>query len=179
VVRLTTFQQRRHDGTSTTLKRESYDRGDSSAILLYNAEARTVLLTRQFRYPAYEHGHEDGMLLEAAAGSVEPGEDPADTIRRETSEELGVEIGVPEHLFGAYLSPGALTEHQDFYAASYAPATRTGPGGGLAEEGEDIEVLELAFDDALAMIDDGRVVDAKTIILLQWAALSGPFRAPG
>jgi nudix-type nucleoside diphosphatase (YffH/AdpP family) len=175
VLRLTTFEQRRRDGHSQTRQRETYDRGNGSSILLYDRERRTVLLTRQFRYPPYVNGHPDGMLIEVVAGQIDPGEDPAETIRRESGEELGVEIGELEHLFHAFLSPGAATERQDFFAAPYTPASRTGPGGGLPEEGEDIEAVELPFDEALAMIEDGSIVDAKTIILLQWAALSGPF----
>ena len=175
VLRLTTFDQHRRDGSWQTRQRESYDRGNGAVILPYDPSRGTVLLTRQFRFPAYANGHPDGMLIEAAAGMIDEGEDAAATIRRETEEELGVELGQLDHLFHAFLSPGAVTERQDFFAAPYTPRSRTGDGGGLPDEGEDIEVLELAFDDALAMIDDGAIVDAKTIVLLQWAALRGPF----
>jgi nudix-type nucleoside diphosphatase (YffH/AdpP family) len=175
VLRLTTFDQHRRDGRWQTRTRETYDRGDGAVILPFDVARRTVLLTRQFRYPAYANGHPDGMLIEAAAGQIDPGEDAAATIRRETEEELGVELGELQHLFHAFASPGAVTERQDFFAAPYTPASRTGKGGGLPEEGEDIEVLELAFDDALEMTLNGGIVDTKTIALLQWAALRGPF----
>ncbi len=175
VLRLTTFDQQRRDGRWQTRTRETYDRGNGAVILPYDRERRTVLLTKQFRYPAYANGHPDGMLIEAAAGQIDEGEDAASTIRRETEEELGVELGELEHLFYAFVSPGAATERQDFFAAPYGPASRTGDGGGLPEEGEDIEVLELPFGDALEMTMNGAIVDTKTIALLQWAALRGPF----
>lgn len=177
ILRLTTFEQHRRDGSWQTRTRETYDRGNGAVILPFDTERRTVLLTRQFRYPAYVNGHPDGLLIEAAAGQIDPGEDAATAIRRETEEELGVVLGEMEHLFSTFVSPGAATERQDFFAAPYTPASRTGEGGGLPEEGEDIEVLELGFAKALELTRDGGIVDAKTIILLQWAALDGPFAA--
>jgi nudix-type nucleoside diphosphatase (YffH/AdpP family) len=175
VLRLTTFDQHRRDGSWQTRSRETYDRGNGAVILPYDVNRRTVLLTRQFRYAAYANGHPDGMLIEAAAGQIDPGEDAATTMRRETQEELGVTLGEMKHLFFAFVSPGAATERQDYFAAPYTPASRTGEGGGLPEEGEDITVLELGFAEALAMTRGGAIVDAKTIVLLQWAALDGPF----
>jgi nudix-type nucleoside diphosphatase (YffH/AdpP family) len=176
VLRRTTFDYRRDDGRWTTEQRETYDRGNGATVLLYSLEAATVLLTRQFRYPVYVNGHDDGMLIEAAAGLLD--EDDAETaIRREAEEETGVRIGELEHVFDVYTSPGSVTERLHCYAAPYDPSKR-GEGGGIAEEGEDIEVLELSFTDALKMIDTGEIADAKTIMLLQWAALRGPFR-PG
>ena len=175
VLRRTTFDYRHRDGRWTREQRETYDRGDGATILLYDADRRTVLLTRQFRYPAYVNGHPDGMLVETAAGLLDD-DDPASAIRREAGEELGVTVGELEHVFGVWMSPGSVTERLHFYAAPYTAADRTGPGGGVAEEGEDIEIVELDFDDALKGIADGRIADAKTIMLLQWAALHGPFR---
>jgi len=177
VLRRTTFDYRHDDGRWTREQRETYDRGDGATILLYDPDRRTVLLTRQFRYPVYVNGHPDGMFVEAAAGLLDD-DDPADAIRREAAEELGVEVGELQHVFGAWMSPGSITERLHFYAAAYSPASRTAEGGGVADEGEDIETVELPFDEALARIADGRIADAKTIMLLQWAALSGPFRAP-
>jgi nudix-type nucleoside diphosphatase (YffH/AdpP family) len=174
VLRRTTFDYLRADGTSEIQQRETYDRGNGATILLYDADRRTVLLTRQFRYPAYVNDHPDGMLIEAAAGLLDD-DDPETAIRREASEELGVAVGPLEHIYDAYMSPGSVTERVHFYAASYRPTDRTGAGGGVEAEGEYIEVLELDFDDALAMIADGRIVDGKTIMLLQWAGLRGPF----
>jgi nudix-type nucleoside diphosphatase (YffH/AdpP family) len=128
----------------------------------------------------YVNGHPDGMLAETAAGLLDPRDDgdPAAAIRREAAEELGVEVGELEHVFDVWMSPGSVTERLHFYAAPYTPADRTGAGGGLPEDGEDIEVLELPFDEALEQIHTGGIADAKTIMLLQWAALRGPFRSP-
>jgi nudix-type nucleoside diphosphatase (YffH/AdpP family) len=174
VLRRTTFDLRRRDGRWVTQQRETYDRGNGAVLLLHDVERRRVLLTRQFRYPAYVNGHPDGLLVEAAAGLLD-GDQPEVAIRREAAEELGVVVGELEHVVDLYMSPGSVTERLHFYAASYTAADRTGAGGGLEEEGEDIEVVELGFDEALAMTADGRICDAKTVLLLQWAALRGPF----
>lgn len=176
VLRRNTFDYRHRDGHWESQQRETYDRGNGATILLYDPERRTVLLTRQFRYPAYVNGHPDGMLVETAAGLLDD-DDPETAIRREASEELGVEVGALQHVFDVYMSPGSVTERVHFYAAPYQPEDRTGSGGGLLDEGEDIEVLELPFGDALQMVRDGRIADGKTIMLLQWAALSGPFES--
>ena len=178
VLRRTTFDYRRRSGRWVTEQRETYDRGNGATILVYDAERGTVLLTRQFRYPVYVNGHPDGMLIETAAGLLDD-DDPETAIRREASEELGVDLGAVEHVFDVFMSPGSVTECVHFYAAPYTAADRTGDGGGLAEDGEDIEVLELPFAEALAMTRDGRIADGKTIMLLQWAALFGPFAGMG
>ena len=174
VLRRTTYDYRRRNGQWTTEQRETYDRGNGAVILPYDRTRGTVLLTRQFRYPVYVNGHPDGQFVEAAAGLLDA-DDPETAIRREAAEELGVRIGELEHVLDAYMSPGSVTERIHFYAAPYTPADRVADGGGLPEDGEDIEVLELPFADALAMVTDGRIADAKTIMLLQWAALTGPF----
>ncbi|WP_206795065.1 NUDIX domain-containing protein [Amycolatopsis sp. MtRt-6] len=174
VLRRTTFDYRHNDGRWTTEQRETYDRGNGATVLLYDVEGGTVLLTRQFRYPVYVNDHPDGMFVETAAGLLDA-DDPETAIRREAEEETGVRIGTLEHVFDVYTSPGSVTERLHCYAAPYDPADR-GAGGGLAEEGEDIEVLELPFAKALEMIGTGEIADAKTIMLLQWAALHGPFR---
>jgi nudix-type nucleoside diphosphatase (YffH/AdpP family) len=177
VLRRTTLDRRRRsDGEWVTEQRETYDRGNGATMLVYDVERRTVLLTRQFRYPVYVNGHPDGLLIEAAAGLLDD-DAPEVAVRREVEEELGVAVGEVQHVFDVFMSPGSVTERLHFYAAPYRPHDRTTAGGGLEEEGEDIEVLELPFDEALAMIDDGRIADAKTIMLLQWAALRGPFRS--
>jgi nudix-type nucleoside diphosphatase (YffH/AdpP family) len=178
VLRRTTFDYQHQDGHWSTEARETYDRGNGATILLYDIERRTVLLSRQFRYPVYVNGHPDGMLIETPAGLLD--EDDAETaVRRETLEEVGVDVGELTHVFEVFMSPGSVTERLHFYAAAYSAANMAGPGGGLVDDGEDIEVLELAFDDALAMTLDGQICDAKTILLLQWAALHGPFRSVG
>ncbi len=176
VLRRTTFDQRHRDGRWTTEQRETYDRGNGATLLLYDTARRTVLLTRQFRYPVYVNGHPDGMLVEAAAGLLDD-QDPESAMRREAEEELGVAVGPLTRVFDVWMSPGSVTERLHFFAAPYTPADRVSAGGGVAEEGEDIEVLELDVDDALEMVADGRIADAKTIMLLQWAALRGPFRS--
>lgn len=171
VLRRTTYEFRGRDGRWSTQSRETYDRGNGATILLYDPEARTVLLTRQFRLPAYVNDHPDGLLIEAAAGLLDD-DSPEDAIRREAAEELGVTVGPLNHLFDLYMSPGSVTERVHFFAAPYSSADLTGAGGGVAEEGEEIESVTVPYDDALAMIADGRVVDGKTVILLQWAALN-------
>ncbi|MFC8798115.1 NUDIX domain-containing protein [Promicromonospora sp. NPDC057138] len=176
VLRRTTFDYRRRDGRWENQQRETYDRGNGAVVLPYDAGRGRVLLTRQFRYPAYVNDHPDGMLVEAAAGLLDA-DDPPTAIRRESAEELGFALGELTHVLDAYMSPGSVTERLHFFAAPYTPADRTGVGGGLEEDGEDIEVLELPFAEALAMIRDGRITDGKTILLLQWAALDGPFAA--
>jgi nudix-type nucleoside diphosphatase (YffH/AdpP family) len=175
VLRRTTFDYQHTDGHWTRESRETYDRGNGATVLLYDPERRTVLLTRQFRYPVYVNGHPDGMLIEAAAGLLDD-DSPEDAIRREAEEETGVTVGELQHVYDVYMSPGSVTERLHFYAAPYSPGSRSGVGGGLADEGEDIEVLEIDIDRALGMIRNGEIADAKTIMLLQWAVLDGPFR---
>jgi len=165
----TTLQWRRDDGTWQTQTRETYDRGQAAALLPYNRAQRTVILVRQFRYPAFMAGHDD-LLIEAAAGLLDD-ISPEERIRLEAEEETGYRLHDVHKVFEAFMSPGALTEKIHFFVAEYEPHMRVSAGGGLADEGEEIEVLELGLDEALAMISDGRIVDAKTIMLLQHAAL--------
>jgi nudix-type nucleoside diphosphatase (YffH/AdpP family) len=175
VLRRTTFDYRDRRGIWTTQQRETYDRGNGAVILLYDVENRTVLLGKQFRYPAYVNDHPDGMLIECAAGLLE-GDDPESAIRREAEEELGVAVGEVTPVFESYMSPGSVTERLHFFAAPYTQIDRRHDGGGLKEEGEDIEVLELPIAEAYSMIRSGEITDGKTIMLLQWALLDGPFR---
>jgi len=170
VLRRTTFDYRGRDGRWTTQTRETYDRGNGATVLLYDPAGRTLLLTRQFRFPVYVNGHPDGMLIESAAGLLD-GDSPEEAIRREAAEELGVSIGELTHLFDLYMSPGSVTERVHFYAAPYVPAEVVG-GGGVEEEGEEIEPVVVPYDEALELIADGRIADGKTVILLQWAALN-------
>ena len=175
VLRRTTFDLRHADGRWTREQRETYDRGNGATILLHDAARRTVLLTRQFRFPVYVNGHPDGMLVETAAGLLDD-DDPVTAVRRETAEELGVEVGEVEHVLDVWTSPGSVTERLHCFAAPYTAASRTGPGGGLADDGEDIEVVELDVDEAIEQVASGQIADAKTVLLLQWAVLRGPFR---
>jgi nudix-type nucleoside diphosphatase (YffH/AdpP family) len=170
VLKTTTLDYRRANGEWQTQHRETYDRGNGAALLPYNLAQRSVVLVRQFRYPAYVNGHDD-LLIEAAAGQLDNAS-PEFRIRAEAEEETGYRLGVIRKVFEAFMSPGSVTEKLHFFVAEYAPEMRISSGGGIASEGEDIEVLELPIDQALAMIADGRIVDAKTIMLLQYAALN-------
>jgi nudix-type nucleoside diphosphatase (YffH/AdpP family) len=170
VLKAVTFDYRRGNGEWQTLHREVFDRGHAAALLPHNPSSRTVVLVRQFRLPAYLSGHDD-LLIEAAAGLLD-GESPEIRIRAEAEEETGYRLGEIRKVFEAFMSPGAVTEKLHFFVAEYDPLMRIGDGGGIAEEGEDIEVLELPIDQALVMIADGRIADAKTIMLLQYAALN-------
>jgi nudix-type nucleoside diphosphatase (YffH/AdpP family) len=165
----TTFDYRRGNGEWQTQVRESYDRGNGAALLPYNLTTRSIVLVRQFRYPAFVNGYDD-LLIEVAAGMLDDAA-PEDRIRAEAEEEIGYRLAHVRKVFEAFMTPGAVTEKLHFFVAEYDAAMRIGDGGGLADEGEDIEVLELSIDEALAMISDGRIVDAKTIMLLQYAAL--------
>jgi nudix-type nucleoside diphosphatase (YffH/AdpP family) len=177
VLRRTTLEYRTPAGEWEVQQRETYDRGNGATVLLYDPERRRVLLTRQFRYPVYVNDHPDGMLIETAAGLLDE-DDPATAIRREAAEETGVEIGDLQHVWDVFMSPGSVTERLHFFAAPYDGRALASDRAGLAEEGEHIELLELDIHDALAMVRDGRIQDAKTIMLLQWAALDGPFARP-
>ncbi|PZQ66422.1 MAG: GDP-mannose pyrophosphatase [Variovorax paradoxus] len=168
-LKTTRFDWRRRDGQWQEQHRETYDRGNGAALLPYDLARRTVLLVRQFRYPAFVNGHDD-LLIEVAAGLLDD-EAPEVRIRGEAEEELGYRLGAVRKVFEAFMSPGSVTEKLHFFVAPYNAGMRIGDGGGLAEEGEDIEVLEVDIDEALAMVADGRIVDAKTILLLYHAQL--------
>lgn len=161
-----TFNIKKQNGETETQSREAYDRGNGAVILLYNTNAKNVILTRQFRLPTYINGNKDGMLIEACAGLLDDN-NPEDCIRKETEEETGYKISKIEKIFEAYMSPGSVTEILYFFIAEYSDEMKINEGGGLEEEGENIEVLELNFDEALSMIDKGEIKDAKTIMLLQ------------
>ena len=170
VLRTTTFDWKRRDGTWQTQSREHYDRGNGAVLLPYNVENRTVLLVKQFRYPAFVNGCDD-LLIEAAAGLLDDAE-PEVRIRAEVEEELGYRLGAVRKVFEAFMSPGSVTEILHFFVAEYDATMRISDGGGHPDEGEDIEVLEMTMEQALAMIADGRIRDAKTIMLLQHLALT-------
>lgn len=171
VLKKTTFDYRRKDGTWQTQSRETYDRGNGATILLYNRAKRTVILTRQFRYPAYVNNH-SGVLIEACAGLMDEN-NPEDCIKRETEEETGYTIMHVTKVFEAFMSPGSVTEKLFFFIAEYSEANKLGFGGGLESDGEDIDVLELDFDEALRMIQTGDIMDAKTIMLLYHLRMQG------
>ena len=170
LLKKTVFDWRRADGQWTTQSRETYDRGDGATLLPYNLAARTVLLTRQFRYPAYVTGYDD-LLIETAAGLLDNAS-PEDRIRAEVEEEVGYRLTDVRKVFQAFMSPGSVTETLHFFVAEYDASMKVSEGGGLEEEGEEIEVLERTIDEALAMVASGEIRDAKTIMLLQYAALN-------
>lgn len=166
-----TYEYQQKDGTKHVQTREAYDRGNGATILLYNATEKTVILTRQFRLPSFINGNASGMLIEACAGLLDQ-DNPEDCIRRETEEETGYKISNLRKIYEAYMSPGSVTEILYFFVAAYTASMKTGDGGGLEQEQENIEVLELPFSKAMQMMDDGTIKDAKTIMLLQYAKLN-------
>ncbi|MBA1260356.1 NUDIX domain-containing protein [Pseudomonas oryzihabitans] len=170
LLKKTTFDYLRRDGSWQRQTRETYDRGNGATILLYDRERRTVLLIRQFRLPTLSNGLDDGLLVETPAGLLDAAA-PEARIKAEVEEETGYRLDNVQHLFDAFMSPGSVTELLHFFAGEYRAEQRIADGGGLHEEGEDIELLELPFDEALAMARDGRLLDGKTIMLLQYAAL--------
>jgi nudix-type nucleoside diphosphatase (YffH/AdpP family) len=170
VLKKTTFDWRRSDGSWQTLSRETYDRGNGAVLLPFDLHRRTVLLTRQFRYPAFVNGHDD-LLVEAAAGLLD-GESPETRIRLEVEEELGLRLHDVRRVFTCFMSPGSVTERLHFFIGRYDASMRMGAGGGIRDEGEDIEVIEPTIDQALQMIQDGGICDGKTVMLLQFAALN-------
>lgn len=171
VLRKTTFDFQGRDGIWRTMSRETYDRGNGATILLYSTVKKTVVLTRQFRFPAYVNEH-DGLLIETCAGLLDQ-DDPHTCIRKETEEETGYRIENVRKVFEALMSPGSVTERLHFFVGEYSDQDKVSEGGGLEAEGEEIEVLELPLDEALAMIDTGEIKDGKTIMLLQYAKLQG------
>lgn len=170
VLKKTTFSFLRSDGTWQKQSRETYDRGNGATILLFDCERRTVVLTRQFRYPAFVNGHDD-LLIEAPAGLLDQAT-PEERIKAEVEEETGYRVTDVREVFDAFMSPGSVTERLHFFVGAYSAGDRVSNGGGNADEGEDIERLEPTIDEALAMISDGRIRDGKTIMLVQYAALN-------
>jgi GDP-mannose pyrophosphatase NudK len=171
VLRKITFEYQKPNGTWEMQSREAYDRGNGATILLYNKISKTVILTKQFRMPTYINGNETGMLIEACAGLLDL-DNPEDCIRRETEEETGYKVSDVRKVFEAYMSPGSVTEILYFFVAEYSKEMKVGEGGGLEHDQENIEVLELPFDQCLSMMSDGQIKDAKTIMLLQYAQIN-------
>jgi nudix-type nucleoside diphosphatase (YffH/AdpP family) len=169
VLKKTTFDFLRKDGMWQRQSRETYDRGNGATILLYNRERGTVVLTRQFRYPAFVNGYRE-LLIEAPAGLLEE-RSPEETIRKEVAEETGYVIHDVRKVFEAFMSPGSVTEKLFFFVAEYEAAARTEAGGGVREDGEEIEAFEMKIDDAMSAIASGEIRDGKTIMLLQYARL--------
>ena len=169
VLRKVTFDFQRRDGSWQRQSRETYDRGNGATILLHDRQTGTVLLTRQFRMPAFVNGH-DGMLIETPGGLLDDAS-PEERIRAEVEEETGYRVRHVEKVFEAFMSPGSVTEKLYFYLGDYDSSMRVSDGGGVEEEGEEIETIEVPLQKALRMIDSGEIMDGKTIMLLQYAAL--------
>ena len=166
-----TYEYQKEDGSWEKQIRESYDRGNGAAILLYNKDRGTVILTKQFRMPTYVNGNPSGMMIEVCAGVLD-GAEPEDCIKKEVEEETGYRIDQVKKVFESYMSPGAVTEILHFFIGEYQEQMKIGDGGGAEDETENIEVLEVLFDTALNMITNGEIKDAKTIMLLQYARLN-------
>ena len=170
VLKKTTFDFLRSDGSWQRQSRETYDRGNGATILLYNLERKTVILVRQFRYPAFVNGWND-LLIEAPAGLLDEAS-PEERIKSEVEEETGYRVSQVRKIFEAYMSPGSVTEKLYFFVAEYDADSKVSDGGGVEHEGEDIDALEINIEAALEKINNGEIVDGKTIMLLQHAALN-------
>ncbi|WP_342327778.1 GDP-mannose pyrophosphatase NudK [Pedobacter sp. FW305-3-2-15-E-R2A2] len=170
-LRKITYEYLKKDGTWQTQNREAYDRGNGATILLYNKTMKTVILTRQFRLPTFLNGNESGMLIETCAGLLDK-DNAEDCIRRETEEETGYKISDVKKVFEAYMSPGSVTEMLYFFIAEYSKSMKVTDGGGIAQEQEEIEVLEMHIDKAMELMYSGEIKDGKTIMLLQHLKLA-------
>lgn len=170
-LRKITYEYLKKDGTWQTQNREAYDRGNGATILLYNKALETVILTRQFRLPTFLNGNESGMLIETCAGLLDK-DNAEDCIRRETEEETGYKISEVKKVFEAYMSPGSVTEILYFFIAEYSRSMKVTDGGGIAQEQEEIEVLEMHMDKAMELMRNGEIRDGKTIMLLQHLRLA-------
>lgn len=164
------FDQRMPDGRVIRIDREVHDHGQAAAILLYDPARDSVVLVRQFRPAAFMNG-DDSFMIELPAGLLD-NDNASDAIRREAMEESGYAVESVQFLMEMYGSPGTLTEKVSLFFARIDLDVKAGIGGGLEEEGEDLEVLDYKLDDAFAMIASGKITDAKTIIMLQWAILN-------
>ncbi|MBD0374036.1 MAG: NUDIX domain-containing protein [Flavisolibacter sp.] len=166
------IELKKKDGLFETQQREIYEHGNAIAVLLFNKERKTVILTRQFRLASYLNGNKSGYLIEACAGLLD-GDRPEEVVKKEVKEEIGYEIKKVQKVFEAYMSPGAFTEKIYFFVAEYTAEDKISEGGGLKEEQEEIEVMEMELEKAYALIESGEVQDAKTILLLQYAKING------
>lgn len=171
VLKKVTFDFLTRKGNWIQQSREAYDRGNGSTILLYNRENKTIILTRQFRLPTFINGNESGMMIETCAGLLDK-DNPEDCIRRETEEETGFKLKDVKKVYEAYMSPGSVTEILYFFIAEYSSNMKISEGGGV-DEHENIEVLEIPFDEAWNMTGSGEIKDGKTIMLLQHLKIEG------
>jgi nudix-type nucleoside diphosphatase (YffH/AdpP family) len=170
ILNIVTFDYQKKDESWITQKREVYDRGNGAAILLYNTKQKTVILTRQFRLPTYLNGNETGMMIEVCAGLLDE-DHPEQCIIRETEEETGYRLTKVQKVMETYMSPGAVTEILYLFVGEYNDSMKVSEGGGVAHEEENIDVMEMTYDESYAMIESGEIKDAKTIMLLQYAKI--------
>ena len=165
-----TFDYLMKSGAWVNQMREVYDRGDGAGILLYNKEKQTVILTKQFRMPTYLNDNKDGFLVEVCAGLLDK-DNPEACIIRETEEEVGYRLKSVKKIYEGYSSPGVMTEKMHFFVGEYTDDMKVNEGGGLESEHEDIEVIEMPFINAVDMLNNGKIVDTRTIVLLQYAII--------
>ncbi|AQS92639.1 GDP-mannose pyrophosphatase [Polaribacter sp. BM10] len=164
------FDYQKSDGSWVKPMREVYERGHGAGILLYNTKKKTVILIKQFRFPTFVHDNEDGFLVEIPAGLLDQ-DNPEQCIIRETEEEVGIRLKSVKKVYEGYSSPGVLTEKMHFFVAEYSDDMKVSEGGGIASENEDIEVLEIPFTAAIDMLNNGKIEDTRTIVLLQYAQI--------
>ena len=172
------LQFEKFDGTmSEKVSRLNVYRGDAVAVLLYDSKRGKIILVRQFRYPIHTVEPENGWLLEVVAGSIENNCDPIETAVRETEEEAGYKLdpSLFTPLGKCYPSPGGTSERVYLFTADVAEIHRANDGGGLDEEHEDIQLVELDYQEAFQMVDEGEICDAKSLLTLQW--LRGKIRS--
>ena len=170
ILKRVTFDYLMKSGEWVNQMREVYDRGDGAGILLYNKHKGTVILIKQFRMPTYLNDNKDGFLVEVCAGLLDQ-DNPEACIIRETEEEVGYRLKSVKKVYEGYSSPGVMTEKMHFFVGEYTDDMKVGAGGGLASEHEDIEVLEIPFEKAIGMLENGEIVDTRTIVLLQYALI--------
>lgn len=170
ILKKITYEYVKEDGSRHEKVNEVYDRGNAAAILLYNKEQNTVILTKQFRLPSFINGNQSGMLVEACAGMLD-GDSPEDCAKREAEEETGYKVSEVKKIFDAYMSPGSITEIIHFFIGNYTKDMKVNEGGGVEDEEENIDVMEIGFQEAVDMMEAGKILDAKTIILLQYVKL--------
>ena len=170
VLNKVTFDYLRNDGEWQTQVRESYDRGNGATVFMYNKETKNIVLIRQFRLPSYLNGNKNGLLIETCAGLLDA-DDPETCIKKEILEETGYQVEKVTKVFEAYMTPGAVTEQIHYFIAEYTSSMKSTQGGGLHTEQEDIEVLEMPFSEAVSLLNEGKIKDAKTIMLLQYALI--------
>ena len=167
-----TFEMVKKDGTMDEIIREVYMSANGATVLLFNKNKGTVVLTQQFRLPTYLNNNSTGMMIETCAGIVEEGEEPDKGILREIKEEMGFVLTNALKVFELFSTPGSVSEKIHYYVAEYSKEDKEGEGGGLLEEHEEIDVIEMTFNDAYSKIASGEIKDAKTVLLLQYARIN-------